>query len=330
MLSNTEHLLTNGLVALANGNKDTARAALSKVVTQEPRNVLGWLYLSATLPRDGAIQVLRRVLILEPDNPVALRNLERLRRTDIELDFFDVCRYMQDIDVEAEATLPSLLDNERTVNIKQYTSVAEFGDETGTLPYAFFELLRAQTAYRPTFSEPPVPVPTPAKVAPEKTPTAVLTPPPARLDPAWIKRDETLAPEVVPTAKPKPAPKAPPSYNELKLRPAAEPEKPPAPVVRPTLSARHRPLIQAAADAGAEGYVDALRASPNYLPAQPRRLPQDYVPRAPVKMPRLQDKPRYQLGESPAPVFGITGFGVLLLLATFIATLVIVFSLLSY
>jgi hypothetical protein len=326
MMSNTEHLLTNGLVALANGNKDTARAALSKVVAQEPRNVLGWLYLSATLPRDGAIQVLRRVLILEPDNPVALRNLERLRRTDIELDFFDVCRYMQDIDLEAEATLPSLLDNERTVNIKQYTSVAEFGDETGTLPYAFYELLRAQQAYRPTFptvSEPPAP----AKVAPEKAPTAVLPPLPARLDQAWIKRDDPPAPEVKPT----PAPKLPSSYNELKLRPTAEPEKPIGPASRPTLSTRHRPLIQAAAaDAGADGYVEALRASPNYLPAQPRRLPQDYVPRAPVKMPRLQDKPRYQLGDTPAPIFGITGFGVLLLLATFIATLIIVFSLLSY
>lgn len=94
------------VAALAAGHKDKARPLLIKLLKEEPTNRQAWLYLAAALPRDQAVQALKRLLIVEPDNRIALRNLARLREhpdPNFCLDLSDVWWEEEPTDLDGSA-----------------------------------------------------------------------------------------------------------------------------------------------------------------------------------------------------------------------------------
>jgi hypothetical protein len=78
------------LYALIYGQKTEARRLLQDVVLDDPKNILAWLCLALASSRDGAEIALRKVLALDPTNPVALRNLRRLKASPNPTFEFDV------------------------------------------------------------------------------------------------------------------------------------------------------------------------------------------------------------------------------------------------
>jgi hypothetical protein len=78
------------LYALIYGQKSEARRLLQDVVLDDPKNILAWLCLALASPRDGAEVALRKVLALDPTNPVALRNLRHLKASPDPRFEFDV------------------------------------------------------------------------------------------------------------------------------------------------------------------------------------------------------------------------------------------------
>jgi hypothetical protein len=148
-LSIPDHVLTD----LATGNKEAARQSLLKLVNVEPANTQGWLYLAVALPRAQAILALRRVLVLEPGNQIALHNLKRLYgmhnpRFSLEL---------KDINPELaekieEESLATFGHDQPTMNLTMVE--AKFGDETPTLPDAFRRVIAGSNG-REDFSQLP-------------------------------------------------------------------------------------------------------------------------------------------------------------------------------
>jgi hypothetical protein len=102
-MTNNQQLIEHAILSLAAGKEDTARRLLVNLVATDPLNQQGWLYLAATLPPDKAVQALRRVLLLDPQHPIALRNLQKLRtHPGMHLDLADV---IANEDIFDEATL---------------------------------------------------------------------------------------------------------------------------------------------------------------------------------------------------------------------------------
>ena len=90
-MSKNEQLIDTAIAALAAGRKETARRILTKVVTTDPCNQQAWLCLAASVPPNLAIPALQKVLVLNPQNEVALQNIYQLRaQPDKELDLADV------------------------------------------------------------------------------------------------------------------------------------------------------------------------------------------------------------------------------------------------
>lgn len=152
-MSYTLSIPDNILTDLAAGNKEMARQSLLKLVNVEPANTQGWLYLAVALPRAQAILALRRVLVLEPGNQIALHNLKRLYgmhnpRFSLEL---------KDINPELaekleEDNLATFGHDQPTMNLTMVE--AKFGEDTPTLPGAFRRLLSAPNAEQDLSSSP--------------------------------------------------------------------------------------------------------------------------------------------------------------------------------
>lgn len=286
-----EYSLTEALAALAAGKKKVAQVILTSIIKEDARNALAWLYLAVTLPRDGAIQALRRVLILDPENAVAGRNLERLRRTDMELEFTDLYPEPK-ITPYFEAT-PQLFDLEPpTINLREIQQAAEFGDETGTIPYAFSFLARAveESVYRPNvnvtladlFSKKEMELFQINSSMPQNIPVHPALPP------------------VAPPPPPKTIPPAALDFNRSPFPVAPMPlavAGPPKPVIK------EQSLVR----------PTAALPQPTFR-AVPRAIPETLTRPLPG-MPRLEERPRYMLGTTPRPMFGFTGFGIIILVA---------------
>jgi hypothetical protein len=329
------------LLALATGRIEIARNSLFKIVKADPTNTFGWLCLAVTLPREQAIQALQRVLILDPENPVALRNLVRLRQSsdpDIALELDDV---LQSDPLEEEA--PTLFGNEQpTLNLRQPATEANLGQETPTLldlTHAYANLtsqLKAIKQLPPLPDEASTEQAKPAKMVK----TEVI--PPAKLEvnhPAKITKPEIIPPakvEIIPPARqeeplaignsvatvlanPEPAFKnAGPARHEENPKPSAE-KKPPIPAV-PLHMARlaaiplnlkdSSSIVSAELVSGRLSTVGAADSGDNFKPKP--------------FMPRLNNGPRPTLGMAPRPVLGFTTFG---FLVTLIMILLIIFCL---
>jgi len=81
MTSQYEPLIQQAIAIVKAGNLPAARALLSKVVMQDPGNARAWYLLSQVVENnEQAIYCLKRVLIIQPDNQLALAN-EITRRT---------------------------------------------------------------------------------------------------------------------------------------------------------------------------------------------------------------------------------------------------------
>ncbi len=75
------NLLQQGITAVKEGNKTKARSILSQVVQADPKNGQAWLWLSSVVETDEQrIQCLENVLKVNPNDQVAQRGLERLRK----------------------------------------------------------------------------------------------------------------------------------------------------------------------------------------------------------------------------------------------------------
>ncbi len=90
-MSKNEQLINTAIAALAAGRKETARRILTNVVTNDPGNQQAWLCLAASVPPNLAIPALQKVLVLNPQNKMALQSIGRLRaQPEKELDLADV------------------------------------------------------------------------------------------------------------------------------------------------------------------------------------------------------------------------------------------------
>lgn len=80
-MSTTDELLREGIQAAKGGQIDEARRILKRVVEQEPRNAMAWLWLSAAVETDQQRMVcLENVLAINPHHEAARRGLQALRQ----------------------------------------------------------------------------------------------------------------------------------------------------------------------------------------------------------------------------------------------------------
>jgi tetratricopeptide (TPR) repeat protein len=76
---NETHLLTQGIQALKNGQREEARKLLMKVLEQEEDNERAWLWLSGAVDSDEDRRIcLENVLTLNPNNDAARKGLAKL------------------------------------------------------------------------------------------------------------------------------------------------------------------------------------------------------------------------------------------------------------
>jgi hypothetical protein len=109
-----ENILSSAVIALVAERKELAQRLLLHTLARNPNSEQAWLYLATTLPNVKAVEALQKVLVLNPQNKLALKNLMLLRRyPDLTLTLDHVME---------QPTLPAL-----------------FGEEPPTIPLATFE-----------------------------------------------------------------------------------------------------------------------------------------------------------------------------------------------
>jgi hypothetical protein len=78
-----DKLLKQGIAALKAGRKEEARDLLTQVVEQDERNEMAWLWLSGAVETEEERRIcLENVLAINPNNGVAQRGLDRLKKKD--------------------------------------------------------------------------------------------------------------------------------------------------------------------------------------------------------------------------------------------------------
>lgn len=329
------------LLALATGRIEIARNSLFKIVKADPTNTFGWLCLAVTLPREQAIQALQRVLILEPENPVALRNLVRLRQSsdpDIALELDDL------LQPDSEEEAPALFGNEQpTINLRQPAIEASLGQETPTLLDVTYHAtlasqLKAIKQLPPLPGEASTEEPKPAKIIK----TEVI--PPAKLEVVYPAK--VIKPEIVPPAK---TGVIPPARREEPLTIGnTSPTNPasPEPAIKPAFKSVGAALQEESPKPWVEKkpLVPAMSLNMARLAAVPVNLKDsssiisaelvsghlstvgaadsgdNFRPKP--FMPRLNNGPRPTLGMAPRPILGFTTFG---FVVTLLMILLIIF-----
>ncbi len=284
------------LIALATGHNEIARTMLTKLLKENQQISAIWLALSVTLPREQAIQALRRALAIEPGNAIALKNLMRVRETndnDFKLSLSDIWE-QENPDEEA----PLLFENEQpTLSLRpprveavEEPREAVFGEECNTLPVAFHSLLALKKS-----NESYVPAAQPI------SPAITTTQPVAAPQPLLLSLAEPVPAELPPPPVPvanKPTPK---TYKLVESEPQP----------RRTHGLEKLPMITGQPrDYSPATYTSNGADSGSILQYQ-NSVP---VPLTPV-MPKLNTGPRPHLGMIPEPLFGLTGFGLVIILA---------------
>ena len=75
-----QQLLHQGIVLARSREKPQARRILGQVVKQNPRSIMGWLWLASVVEtREQQHYCLERVLQLEPDNKVARQMISQVK-----------------------------------------------------------------------------------------------------------------------------------------------------------------------------------------------------------------------------------------------------------
>ena len=81
---NLEQLLQIGIQAARKGNKAGARVTLQQVIDADKTNERAWLWMAAIAETsEDRRRYLNAVLRLNPENPTALRELEKLNRKQV-------------------------------------------------------------------------------------------------------------------------------------------------------------------------------------------------------------------------------------------------------
>ncbi len=239
---------SNVLTALAEGRKESARQSLQNLLKEEPSNTLAWLCLAVSQPREQAILTVRRLLMLEPDNEIALRSLKRLSencRPGFSLDLQDVLP-----EVESEAENVAVFGQEQpTMNGNMLADLAQFGEEMPTMPEAFRSLFQMSGIVQTVSQLPPLePAPAPLK--------AVVPPVQPQVAPVRIAQAPLVAPRPAPILPPPP-----PTLRRVTVEPPplqwvgpskAPPTKAklPAGALSAKIAARRRHSTAGAADSG--------------------------------------------------------------------------------
>jgi len=82
----TDDLLKRGVAALKAGQKAEARNLLVQVVQQDEQNEMAWLWLSGAVGTDSErLECLEKILEINPNNGIALRGIETLRKSSPQL-----------------------------------------------------------------------------------------------------------------------------------------------------------------------------------------------------------------------------------------------------
>jgi len=72
-------LLHQGIAAARSGQRDVARSILQNVVRTDPRNEIGWMWLSSVASDDSErLFCLKKLLEVNPQNEFALKGLRAL------------------------------------------------------------------------------------------------------------------------------------------------------------------------------------------------------------------------------------------------------------
>lgn len=335
------------LVALAMNRKETARSMLVKLVKEDPSRLAVWLGLAVVLPREQAIQALRRALRLDPDNQLIIRNLHRLRDNP-QPGFSLILSDFLSEEETSDADAPNLFGHEQpTQPLPKLPAVAEFGDEAATMPTAFHSLFSgAKVEDNPgpglsslLFSYPGLLLPEEMALVgaggrpPGKATATLEMPKTAPPRPRSATLPEVVSPPPIAPHRPSvPAktetlPRPPKEKSVLPGSPLSSPLSLPnlhpvgaasAPRRSPT-----RPLITppGGIEPGASTIVSGAYNRP---PAPVSKDGKSFQP----TFPRLETGERPPLGMAPAPMFGFTSFG-LVVLVLVIVVLVLVFLLLS-
>ncbi len=81
---NLEQLLQLGIQAAKKGNKGGARVMFQQILDVDKTNERAWLWMAATAETsDDRRRYLNAVLRLNPENPTALRELDKLNRKQV-------------------------------------------------------------------------------------------------------------------------------------------------------------------------------------------------------------------------------------------------------
>ena len=282
-------LPSNILIALATGRLEVARDLLAKLLRQEPQNASAWLALAATVPPDQAILALRRALVSDPDNAIALRNLLRLRGDKgATISLGDVWP-TETSDEEA----PTLFEHEQpTVPLRPPQNEsdfdgpeqARFGDDCATMPLAFHSLLSLSETVKPKIA---------AYLPPQFS--DLLSKPQTATGVALKEKEPHIQAEPTPFKVYAPGPAWPTAVQK--------------PAATASLAARKTPLITS--QLVERSPANFVSNSTNYLPYG------SATPAIPTTktMPKLYNGPRPQLGMMPEPMLGFTSFGLLVLVA---------------
>ncbi len=82
--ANLEQLLQLGIQAAKKGNKGGARVMFQQILDVDKTNERAWLWMAATAETsDDRRRYLNAVLRLNPENPTALRELDKLNRKQV-------------------------------------------------------------------------------------------------------------------------------------------------------------------------------------------------------------------------------------------------------
>jgi hypothetical protein len=344
----TGELPASVMLALATGRKESARNALLKILKTKPDNAFGWLCLAVTLPREEAVQAVKRALIYEPDNTVALRNLTRLqqsRQADFMLELDDI--WQADL---PEEEAPLLFSNETpTVNLRLNARLSAFGDDTPTICDVKRPLVSLASQLKAISQLPPLPTtetqsPVRSKVklpqSPETHPPTkteaqppvkpkVKPPQPAETHPPTkpvkaasieaTKQAELVCAPLAPSERVKVAPEVKSKSLKVVEEKAAEGRR------LSLLASWHGPMVKHLENEAAcvNGHVPALISKPVAGLRLADAAPAQY--KSSQMMPRLYTGPRPPLGRAPEPLFGFTNFGlVVTLLVVFLLIFVVI------
>jgi hypothetical protein len=81
---NLEQLMQLGIQTARKGNRSSARVIFQQIIDTDKTNERAWLWMAAIAESsEDRLRYLNAVLRIDPDNPTALRELEKMKRKQV-------------------------------------------------------------------------------------------------------------------------------------------------------------------------------------------------------------------------------------------------------